>query len=174
MYDLKKQLIKHEGIRKKPYYCTAGKLTVGVGRNIEDNDFRKDEALLIFSNNNKYDISIERLSDIEIHCIVIGLISLFGLRDDEINLMLDNDIVECEKLLQANIKGWVTLHQERQNVLINMCFNLGITRLLRFKKMFKAISESNWDTTADEMLDSKWARQVGDRAIELSTIMTTC
>lgn len=131
MYDLKKQLIRHEGVRKKPYRCTAGKLTIGVGRNIEDN----------------------------------------GLRDDEIDLMLDNDIAECKKLLQANIKGWLAFHQERQNVLINMCFNLGLPRLLKFKKMLKAMEEFNWNKAAVEMLDSRWAVQVGSRAIELADIM---
>jgi lysozyme len=48
-----------------------------------------------------------------------------------------------------------------------MCFNLGITRLLKFKKFLGAMEDHNWDKAAVEMLDSRWAIQVGPRAIRL-------
>lgn len=66
-----------------------------------------------------------------------------------------------------------TLNPERFGVLCDMCFNLGINRLLGFKKMWAAIEAGDFDTAADEMLDSKWAAQVGRRSIELSRIMRT-
>ena len=47
---LKKQLIHHEGLRLHPYRCTAGKLTIGVGRNIEDNGITRDEAMYMLEN----------------------------------------------------------------------------------------------------------------------------
>ena len=43
--DLRMELIRDEGLRLKPYHCTAGKLTIGVGRNIEDIGITKEEAL---------------------------------------------------------------------------------------------------------------------------------
>ena len=47
---LKDQLIKHEGLRKKVYTCPAGKLTIGVGRNLEDRGITEEEALLMLDN----------------------------------------------------------------------------------------------------------------------------
>ena len=67
--------------------------------------------------------------------------------------------------------GLTGLNQARQDVLINMLFNLGLKRFHSFKKMISALEEHDYETTADEMLDSKWARQVKGRAIELSEIM---
>jgi len=46
-------IIKHEGIKLKPYLCPAGKLTIGVGRNIEDNGISTDEAIYILKNDIK-------------------------------------------------------------------------------------------------------------------------
>lgn len=48
--------------------------------------------------------------------------------------------------------------------LINMAYNLGVPKLLGFRKMWKAIDERDWSRAADEALDSKWARQVPERA----------
>lgn len=48
--QLKKDLIIDEGLRLKPYKCTAGKLTIGIGRNIEDNGIREDEAMYMLNN----------------------------------------------------------------------------------------------------------------------------
>lgn len=42
-----KQLIKHEGLRLKPYHCTAGKLTIGVGRNLEDKGLSEEEVMIL-------------------------------------------------------------------------------------------------------------------------------
>ncbi|MBE7415099.1 MAG: lysozyme [Deltaproteobacteria bacterium] len=46
----KELLVKHEGLRLKPYRCTAGKLTIGVGRNLEDRGISNDEAMLLLDN----------------------------------------------------------------------------------------------------------------------------
>jgi len=51
--DIKKLLIKHEGLKLKPYICPAGKLSIGVGRNIEDNGISKDEAMYLLENDIK-------------------------------------------------------------------------------------------------------------------------
>lgn len=47
---LKDQLIQHEGLRLKPYRCTAGKLTIGVGRNLEDTGISEEEAMFLLDN----------------------------------------------------------------------------------------------------------------------------
>ena len=63
------------------------------------------------------------------------------------------------------------LNKKREEVVVEMIFNMGIKKVLTFRKMLKALAEGDFDRAADEMLDSKWARQVGKRAEELAQIM---
>jgi len=65
---------------------------------------------------------------------------------------------------------WNRLSEVRQAVLVDMAFNLG-GRLLTFKKFLKALREGKWSDAAWEMIDSKWAKQVGRRATELEYAM---
>jgi|AraplaDrversion2_2_1032049.scaffolds.fasta_scaffold00773_63 lysozyme len=91
--------------------------------------------------------------------------------DDEIALMLKNDIDLAEKDLDRFIPWWRQLSEARQNVLANMCFNLGIKRLLLFVNMLDHARAGRYTEAAAEMLDSKWAKQVGDRARRLAELM---
>ena len=63
------------------------------------------------------------------------------------------------------------LPEKIQNVLVKMCFNLGGSRLSKFRKMLQACREHNWDKMAEEMQDSRWFIQVGRRSIELQQIV---
>lgn len=72
-------------------------------------------------------------------------------------------IKECEKLFPA-IGDYP---DEVQSILVNMTFNLGRPRLSKFKKMIKAVEENDWNRAADEMMNSKWYRQVKTRGVEL-------
>lgn len=128
---LQKELERDEGRREKPYECSAGKLTIGVGWNLEDRGLPKRVIDMLFN------IST----------------------DDAIN-----DAVDL-------IPNFYELSQVRQRVLANMSFNLGLTRLSKFKKMLDAVRRNDYDLAAKEMLDSKWARQVGDRAVRLAEMM---
>ena len=132
MDRIKEQLVRHEGLRLKPYRCTAGKLTIGIGRNLDD-------------------------------C---------GISQAEAYVMLINDIMNCEKQLQAKIPDiYNGLDEVRKSVLLNMCFNLGISGLLGFKNTLEFIKVGDWERAANNMLVSRWAKQVGRRAIELSELM---
>ena len=89
-----------------------------------------------------------------------------GLSEAEIDYLLNNDINRCI----GELSGFVwfpDLNQERQNAIIDMVFNLGITRFKGFKNAIDAMSKSDFDTAADEFYDSRWAKQVGNRAIEI-------
>ena len=55
----------------------------------------------------------------------------------------------------------------KQEVLINMCFSIGINELLKFQDMLAACSWHKWDLAAQEMINSDWYKQVGDRSNEL-------
>lgn len=130
--ELKKQLVRHEGMRLKPYKDSVGKLTIGIGRNLDDVGISTAEALL----------------------------------------MCDNDIARVMAHLDRALPWWRNLDgDKRRQALANMCFNLGIGRLLEFEKALEAMRTGNWAAAAREMLDSKWASQVGNRATELSDMM---
>ena len=95
-----------------------------------------------------------------------------GISKDEAEIMLGNDIDTVERLL-AGVDGYDKLNAERQTVVANMAFNIGLMRLQGFRRMWAAIRRSDYDSAAFEMLDSKYARQVGARAVELAEIMRT-
>ncbi|MDD3524818.1 MAG: glycoside hydrolase family protein [Candidatus Cloacimonetes bacterium] len=129
---IKEQLIRHEGLRLKPYRCTAGKLSIGIGRNLDD-------------------------------C---------GISQTEAYVLLENDIQNCEKQILDEIPEiYNGLDEVRKSVLLNMCFNLGIGGLLEFNNTLAFIAAGDWERAANGMLASKWAKQVGRRAIELSELM---
>ena len=79
----------------------------------------------------------------------------------------EKDIESVFSDLERNMP-WVSDQPEDiKRVLANMCFNLGITRLLKFQKFLTAIEKQDWNTAAVEMMDSRWATQVGPRATRL-------
>ena len=146
MNRIKAQLVRHEGLRLKPYRCTAGKLTIGIGRNLDDCAISQSEAYI----------------------------------------MLINDIMNCEKQLQQKIPDiYNGLDEVRKSVLLNMCISipqsrfaplrepcyLGINGLLGFKNTLAFVKAGDWERAANNMLVSRWAKQVGRRAIELSELM---
>ena len=71
--------------------------------------------------------------------------------------------------------GFEVLNDNRKSVLLNMMYNLGASRLARFVKLRNAISTGNYEQASREMLDSKWAAQVGkepgQRAYEMARVM---
>ena len=100
----------------------------------------------------------------------------FAIKD----LVLDEDIAEeilirkLEKLKRnanARFKWLEDMPQEVQEVVLNMCYQLGVTGVSKFRKAISAMQEGEWSEAADEMLDSLWARQTPNRAKELSDIV---
>ena len=79
-------------------------------------------------------------------------------------LLLESDIKIAMEHLYKKWPHYRTFNTARQNVLIDMSFNLGISRLAGFKKMHRALAANNFVLAASELLDSKYARQVGRRA----------
>ena len=95
-----------------------------------------------------------------------------GLPENIIDMLLDLGIQRAETDLGVLYPGWREhLNAARQRALLNMAFNLGRLRLAKFHNMWQAIRDHDWDRAALEMLDSKWARQVGARAHRLSEMM---
>lgn len=126
------QIKRHEGTVKKgsrhmPYKCPAGKLTIGYGRNIDDNGISEGEAMAL----------------------------------------LRADIQSAEQELVAAFPWAKDLDDARKDVLINMCFNMGINKLKGFKNTLSYAEAGKYDKAADEMINSAWYKQTGNRAVEL-------
>ncbi len=128
---LSEDLERDEGLRLKPYTDTVGKLTIGIGRNLDD----------------------------------------VGISEVEARMMLQEDIRRAGKALDSRLPWWRTMADERQDVLLNMAFNLGIGRLLGFKDALAKMQAKDWAGAASELLDSTWAKQVGARATRLAEQM---
>ena len=96
-----------------------------------------------------------------------------GLSDDEIDYLLSNDIDIVVRELDNVMPWWKDLDEVRQRVLCDLVFNLGMPRFSGFKKSISYMKQQMWDQAANELLDSKWARQVGKRAERLSEMMRT-
>lgn len=94
------------------------------------------------------------------------------LSDDEIEYLLDNDIARCVAEAGSRIPFWPKLSPRRQEALVNMTFQLGITKLMSFKKMLAALEAEDWETARKEALDSLWARQTPGRAHEVVAMLT--
>lgn len=94
-----------------------------------------------------------------------------GLSEDEIQYLLCNDIKNVEQQLNAKLPWWRQMNDARQNVLANMCFNMGINTLLTFQNTLKAMEDGDYEKAAEEMLDSLWAKQVHGRAQRLAARM---
>ncbi len=133
MTTLQALLIRHEGLRLKPYTCTAGKTTIGVGRNLDDNGITEAEAMA----------------------------------------MLDRDIAVTTATLRDEFPWFADLDRTRKDAVISLGFNLGVPRLKGFKKFLAAMEAKDYEMAATEALDSKWATQVGKRAIELAGMIRT-
>jgi len=89
--------------------------------------------------------------------------------DEQFEKDFDIALSGAEKIL-----GVSDMNFKAKCVIIEMVFQLGIGGVSKFKKALKAVDEEDWDTAADEMLDSKWSKQTPERAAELSSTMRSC
>lgn len=131
--SLKEQLVRDEGVRLKPYKDSVGKITIGVGRNLDD----------------------------------------VGISLTEANILLDNDIAHVVQQLSETFPWTDALDEVRRGVLLNMAFNMGIHGLAGFHHFLGSVQSGNFAQAAQEMLESKWANQVGSRAQRLSIQMSS-
>ena len=94
-----------------------------------------------------------------------------GISHTESMLLLDNDIARTANELFAALPWAEHLDDARQGALINMAFNLGVPGMMAFKNTLALIQAGKWNEAADAMKASKWATQVGARAIRLCAQM---
>jgi len=93
-----------------------------------------------------------------------------GITIEEAYYLLDKDIERCARELEPY--SWYSDQPAKiQDALVNMCFNMGLPRLLRFKRMISCIEIHQYGDAAEEALDSRWARQVPSRARDVAKVM---
>lgn len=86
-------------------------------------------------------------------------------------MLFDNDIATVRREAGRAFPWFSRLSPVRKDVVLNMTFNLGLPGFRRFKKTIDAIEAEDWEKAAREMLNSRWAKQVGKRAEELAAMM---
>ncbi len=91
-----------------------------------------------------------------------------GLRESEIQFMFENDMDEYLKEFAKYLPWFFELSDVRQAVLLDMRHNLGLTGLLTFRMTLKFVANGAYAAAAEQMLKSKWARQVGEGYLSYS------
>lgn len=91
------------------------------------------------------------------------------LSDRAIQTILEDDVHTAYETLNTRLPWVTTLSDARRGAIINLTFNMGIDGLLGFQKMLRAIQAGDFETAATELLNSRYAKQVGDRASRLAT-----
>lgn len=129
--QVRKRLIEHEGIKLSPYRCTAGKLTIGVGRNLDDRGISQATATQML--------------------------------EEDIEIVLDE--------LKRALPFWEKLKWNYKEALVDLAFNMGVPRLMMFKRMLAAIEADDPDKASQELLDSRYASQVGVRASNIAGLL---
>ena len=96
-----------------------------------------------------------------------------GLSDEEVDYLLTNDITIVENELDNGLSWWRDLYEVRQRALADLAFNMGLPRVHGFVKMLYALQRRDYHAAADELLDSKYAKQVGERSNRVAEMIRT-
>jgi lysozyme len=139
--QIKEDLIKHEGYRDEIYLCSEGIPTFGIGHAIDENDPE--------------------------HSWPVGS----PIEKERIDNAFEQDCKEAIEDVESLFGDLTNYPDQCNRVLVNMAFNLGRTRFGRFKKMIDAVKANDYVEAANQMVDSRWYNQVGNRSIELENWM---
>ena len=140
---IKEDLIRHEGYKEEIYLCSEGIPTFGIGHAVKETDMEYTWPV-------GSPVEKERIDAVFI-------------------LDCEDAVNDIEHLISD-----VSSHSDQCiRVLVNMAFNLGRTRLSRFKNMLEAVEAKDYEKAAEEMKDSRWYGQVGRRSVELVEMMRT-
>ncbi len=134
---LREQLKIDEGVKYEVYKDHLGYPTFGIGHLVVEGD--------------------------EEHGKPVGT----PVSEDRVNAVFESDVQKFVSESKKVFPNLDELPEEAQQVIVNMCFNMGAPRLSKFKKFIAAVNDGNWSTAAVEMMDSRWATQVGARAERL-------
>lgn len=159
MANIIEQLKLHEGVRLKPYKCSAGKWTIGVGHNYEDTGLPRwltDKLLITHHSVAEYTKRFQS----------------GGFTMEMAEQLLADDVAKCEQRLMK-YEWYGKLDDIRKRVVIDMTFNMGIGWIGKFKNTVKMIENGDYVGASHGMMKSAWASQVGKRANRLAEMMRT-
>ncbi len=148
MNEWSERLIKHEGISLMPYKCVMGKLTIGVGHNIDDNPITSEEK--------------RALGDY-----------MHGITKNGAMMLLRNDINRAYNEARKIFKGFDELNLDRQYALVDMCFQLGAKGVRKFRIMRWAIENKDFEGASKACLASLYAKQTPKRANKIAEVIRT-
>jgi len=141
-------LKRHEGYKTKVYKCSAGKDSIGHGYNLEAN--------------------CQNLSS-----EVLASLYQYGIDREFAEVLLIGTLKDVEHQLEEALDFFPDLTEARRDVLCNMGYNLGVPGLLKFKVTLGLLAKGKYVEASIQMLQSKWAKQVGNRARYLANVMRT-
>lgn len=139
--QIKEDLIRHEGYVTEIYLDSENLPTFGIGHLVTESDME--------------------------HTWPVGT----PVTDERILQVFHDDCNEAVTDAECVVDDLYSHSDECIRVLVNMAFNLGRTRLSKFKNMLAAVNQKDYATAAEEMIDSKWYRQVKRRGEELVELM---
>ena len=135
--QLRKELERDEGVKYEVYHDHLGYPTFGIGHLITDDDPECGASVGTKVDSDRVQEAFE--TDVE------------------------TVLSDCERLYVQ----FEHLPEEVKLIVANMMFNMGYTRLSKFKGMKRCVDARDWEWAADEMVDSKWYKQVTRRADRL-------
>lgn len=94
-----------------------------------------------------------------------------GLTEVEARYLLQNRLSTAGAEAKQSFPGFENLDSDRQGVIVEMVFQLGMSGVLEFKELIAAIAVNDFETAADQMLDSAWDKETPSRVVELAAIM---
>jgi len=142
------KLEEHEGFRAKVYKCTAGKNTIGIGLNLDANPLK--------------------LSPEEIKSLIN-----VGITHDKAVYYAKLVCAQIENKLAKELDWYNNLDSNTKYVLVDMSYNMGVQGVLQFKHSLELIRQGKFLAASEAMLDSKWAKQVPNRAKSVTDILKT-
>jgi lysozyme len=134
---LQKELERDEGVKYEVYLDHLGYPTFGIGHLITDDDFEYGAG--------------------------VGTEVTDGRVKEAFSSDIETVLSDCERLYE----DFRDLPEEAQLIIANMMFNMGYTRLSKFRGMKRGVDARDWTAAADEMVDSRWYKQVTNRADRL-------
>lgn len=138
-------LEKHEGRKHKPYRCTGGKRTIGIGHNFDDNPLPPHIADYLKKN---------------------GQIT-----DDMVDELLETDILHATADCCVLFPGFDSFSERRKMALVDFVFQLGFNRARKFIHSIACINIGRWEKAGEQMRKSAWAEQTPNRAMEIISMI---
>ena len=149
--DTPSMIERHEGRRNKVYKDSLGIPTIGIGYNLRNATAKQDLAKV--GANLKEVLRGKELSE------------------DQVNELFRMSLDRSLKDAKSYYPEFDKLADAAKGVLVDMSFNLGLTKLKGFKDLKSALGRGNYNAAADAMIDSAWYKQVKTRGVRLVNIM---